>query len=289
MAEKDITEKVLMDYNDVFADIMNVLIFKGKQVVDQFDLENMSVHSQYKAEDGKIHEEERDVTKYWKNHDIAIALYGIENQEKPDKNMPFRVIGYDGASYRSQLMKGRKNIVPVVTIVLYFGTKRRWNKKRSIKELIKIPQGLEEYVNDYRVHVFEIAWLTDEQLQMFTSDFGIVADFFVQKRKNKNYVPNDTRVMQHVDEVLKLLSIMTGDKEYEALITDNSGKGKVKRMCEVVDHLINKGKKQGIEQGIEQEKYTVIVNLLKENEPIDKICRIAECSEAFVNKVKSEM
>ena len=38
-------------------------------------------------------------------------LYKMENQTDPDKDMPFRIIGYDGAAYRSQLLdensKGR--------------------------------------------------------------------------------------------------------------------------------------------------------------------------------------
>ena len=33
MGEKDITEKMLEDYNDVFADISNVLLWQGKQVI----------------------------------------------------------------------------------------------------------------------------------------------------------------------------------------------------------------------------------------------------------------
>ena len=33
MGEKDITEKVLADYNDIFSDIVNVLLFQGKEVV----------------------------------------------------------------------------------------------------------------------------------------------------------------------------------------------------------------------------------------------------------------
>lgn len=35
MGEKDITEKLLEDYNDVFADIVNVLLFHGKKVVQE--------------------------------------------------------------------------------------------------------------------------------------------------------------------------------------------------------------------------------------------------------------
>ena len=33
MGTKDATEKILADYNDVFADIINALIFKGEQKV----------------------------------------------------------------------------------------------------------------------------------------------------------------------------------------------------------------------------------------------------------------
>jgi len=84
---------------------------------------------------------------------------------------------------------------------------------------------------------------------MFKSDVGIVANFFVQKRKNKDYEPDDPREIQHVDAVLKLLSIMTGDNKYETILY--SEKGKVNTMCEVAERLVNKGIKQGIEQGIE--------------------------------------
>ena len=41
MAEKDVTEKLLADYNDVFADIVNVLLFDGEQIVAADDLETV--------------------------------------------------------------------------------------------------------------------------------------------------------------------------------------------------------------------------------------------------------
>ena len=53
MGQKDITEKVLEDYNDVFADIINGLLFDGVQEIKPEALENTTVHAQYKAEDGK--------------------------------------------------------------------------------------------------------------------------------------------------------------------------------------------------------------------------------------------
>ena len=38
MGKADITEKTLLDYNDVFADIVNVLLFNGDRIVQESDL-----------------------------------------------------------------------------------------------------------------------------------------------------------------------------------------------------------------------------------------------------------
>ena len=246
MGQKDITEKVLEDYNDVFADIINGLLFGGEQEIKPEDLENTTVHAQYKAEDDKVHELERDIAKYWKEEKVELAICGIENQSKVEKNMPFRIVGYDGAAYRSQLQQERKKMLPVVTIVLYFGTDRHWNSRKKIKELMEIPRCLDTYVNDYQMHVFEVAWLTEEQISHFRSDFKVVANFFVQKRKNKDYIPDDPTEIKYVDEVLKLLNVMTGDKRYEKIFQKKKG---VRSMCDVAERLEKMGIVKGIEIG----------------------------------------
>ena len=267
MGQKDISEKILLEYNDVFADIINVLVFQGEERINTRDLINTSTHSQYKAEEGHLHEQERDISKYWKKTRTHFALLGLENQTQVERNMPFRIIGYDGAAYRSQLIMQSKRIVPVITFVLYFGTDKRWNKKRSIKELLDIPIGLDEFVSDYKINVFEIAWLKDEQLKLFKSDFGIVANFFVQKRKNKDYVPDDNRVIKHVDEVLKLLSVMTGDRKYENILYDEK-KGRVHTMCDVAERLVNSGIEKGKIEG-EAMLATLIKKLLSADRNAD--------------------
>ena len=251
MGEKDITEKILEDYNDVFADIINGLLFQGEQRVLPEALENISVHSQYKADDEKMHELERDVAKYWKEKEVQLAVCGIENQSRIEKNMPFRIIGYDGAAYRSQLQQERSKILPVVTIVLYFGTDRHWRSGKNIKSLMEIPTGLDEFVSDYQIKVFEIAWLSEEQISYFQSDFRIVANFFVKKRKNKDYIPDDPTEIKHVDEVLKLLQVMTGDDRYKEMFKK---KKEVHSMCDVAERLEKMGIAKGIELGREEEK-----------------------------------
>ena len=108
---------------------------------------------------------------------------------------------------------------------------------------MNIPDELDEFVNDCKIHVFEVAWFSDEQIAKFTSDFKVVANFFAKKRRNKNYMPNDTTEIKHVDETLKLLRVMTGDARYEKVMS--SEEGKVKNMCEVAERLENIGRTEG--------------------------------------------
>ena len=133
MAEKDMTEKALMTHNDVFVDVVNNLLFDGKKVISENELEQGRERSVYVGEKG-LREQERDISKFWKKNDVRIALFGIENESVPEDDMPFRVIGYDGAAYRDQISyyydtdengkeirKKRITKYPVITLVLYFG------------------------------------------------------------------------------------------------------------------------------------------------------------------------
>ena len=100
---------------------------------------------------------------------------------------------------------------------------------------MEIPRCLDTYVNDYQMHVFEVAWLTEEQISHFHSDFKVVANFFVQKRKNKDYIPDDPTEIRHVDEVLKLLQVMTRDRRYEEIFRKK--KEEVHKKCIVTSNI----------------------------------------------------
>ena len=236
MAEKDKVQRTLESYNDVFADIMNVLLFDGREVVREDELTDAQPFSYYKMDGKKVHGQERDVAKFWKNGEIRLSLIGLENQMKTDKAMPLRVIGYDGAAYRSQLNldkkkntdkgenEGKKIYFPVISLVLYFGTKRHWNKNRSLKEVITVPDKLEKFVSDYKINVFELAWLTDQQIQAFKSDFREVALFLRSLRTGEIFQGSDRKIA-HIMEILDLFRVMSNnrlDNEINEYYKDNN-------------------------------------------------------------------
>ena len=135
----------------------------------------------------------------------------------------------------------------VVTLVLYFG-ERKWNRNRTLYETLDIPDNIKPFVNDYKINVFEIAYMTPEEVEKFTSDFKIVADYFVQKRMKRDYKPIN-KAIKHVDELLKLMTVLTGDSRFEEQIKEmHKEEGEV-RMCEVLDKIENRGISRGIQIG----------------------------------------
>ena len=260
MAEKDITEKNLEALNDVFADIVNVLLFKGEQVINEKDLEADTTKSMFKA-DGKIHEQERDVSKFWKNGEIRISILGIENQTAQDSDMPLRVISYDGASYKQQLLDtNQKKRYPVATLVLYFGTEEKWSKAKHLYDCFEVPEKLKPFVNDYKINVFNIAFLSPKTIAMFKSDFKIIAEYFRAKRLNQKYKGSKEK-LKHANETLKMFSALTGDNSFEKVYNeDNSKKGGI-TMCDVVERIRNDGRTEGRTE----EKERIIMNLIESN------------------------
>lgn len=264
MGVKDITEKNLEELDDVFADIINVLLFKGERLVQEDELEADTTKNMFKT-DGKIHEQERDVSKFWKNGEIRISILGIENQTKQDSDMPLRVINYDGASYKQQLLNEKqKKRYPVTTIVLYFGTDKKWNTSKSLYDCFEIPEKLKPFVNNYKINVFNIAWLSEKTIEMFKSDFKLIAQYFRTKRLNKKYTGSKEK-LQHANETLKMFSALTGDDTFEKVYNENHlEKGGV-TMCDVVERIRDEGRAEGRAEGQENAREEMILNLLESN------------------------
>ena len=264
MAEKDITEKNLEALNDVLADIVNVLLFKGEQVINEKDLETDTTKSMFKA-DGKIHEQERDVSKFWKNGEIRISILGIENQTAQDSDMPLRVISYDGASYKQQLLdKKQKKRYPVATLVLYFGTEEKWSKAKHLYDCFEVPEKLKPFVNDYKINVFNIAFLSPKTISMFKSDFKIIAEYFRAKRLNQKYKGSKEK-LKHANETLKMFSALTGDNSFEKVYNEGNFKKGGITMCDVVERIRNDGRTEGRIEGRTEEQERIIMNLIESN------------------------
>ena len=248
MGEKDLSTKNLEAYNDVFADIFNVLIFH-EDYIEESLLVDGPTETQYMTETGNLHTHHRDCMKYYQDTRLACVTFGIENQTTVDKSMPVRMMSYDCDRYIAQL-KNEEAISPIVSIVLYFGD-GHWDKPLSLYDMYpQIPTQIKPYVNDYSIHVIDIKLIPKELRSKLKSDFKVIADFFAEK-DDKNYTPSNDAI-KHPEAVLHMLKVFTNDNRYddieESMLLDIR-EGKVITMCNFAERMEQKGIQKGRQEG----------------------------------------
>ena len=75
MGQKDYTQRDFLEYNDVFADILNTLIFDGKKIVSEKELISLIRTSSYQGRDNAPRIQERDVVRFWDQKRIRVAFF----------------------------------------------------------------------------------------------------------------------------------------------------------------------------------------------------------------------
>ena len=279
--QKDTTQKELEAYNDVFADICNVAVFGGKEVLKEEDLVPLPTESYTRNTDGTTRQGFRDVRKADRRNGRYHLIIGLENQTGVDYTMPERVMGYEYASYEEQIkvlmaknrtekkpavtkrLHEEQRLAPVVTTVIYWGEKE-WTGPRCLHDMLEFPPEMEKeirpFVADYPIHLLEMAALPEEVRSSFQSDFRILAEYAASREnaeKWERFMETYQKAIVHPEELLDTLSALSGDSRYtevkEKVIEKECGeeKGEV-RMCEVAEKLEQRGIQKGIQQGIQQ-------------------------------------
>ena len=258
MGEKDILEKKLLMFNDVFADFVNGIMFDGKDVVKEYELVDLSGWSHYKGDDSKHRFQDRDVVKLWKKENVVISLIGIENQDIPDEDMVFRVISYDGASYRTQLVekerrKRKKNagiegelqdIFPVITFVIYYG-EEEWRHETTLHKRLNLDSELKHYVSDYSINLIDLKKLSEDDINKFKKDFKLIADYMVKGSKHKA----DRIDLNHPEEVSELILRLTGEELPFEVECEEGGKNMEKFFEPMFERAEARGEARGRAEG----------------------------------------
>ena len=111
-------------------------------------------------------------------------------------------------------------------------------------DVLKISDELKPFVSDYKINLIDVPRLTRKQVEKFTSDFQIIADYFVQLNENNDYVPKD-KTIKHADSFLKLMSVLTQDDKYAEMGRKISHEMEGFNMCKVLDRAEARGEARG--------------------------------------------
>ena len=102
---------------------------------------------------------------------------------------------------------------------------------------------------------------------MFQSDFGIIADYFVKRRKGYKTIENHKQI-KHVDEMLKFMKIFAEDERFLKLNLEKKKKGAI-TMCTILDAAEERGVNRG-------ETLKLIMMVQKKIKKGDSIAKIAD-------------
>ena len=127
---------------------------------------------------------------------------------------------------------------------------------KNLLSCFNVPEELKPFVNDYKINVFNIAWLSNKTIDMFQSDFKIVAKYFQTVRLKREYKGTNEEI-RHVDALLKMLSALTGDNSFEEVYNDGNLKKGGVTMCDVVEKIKAEGKEEIIRNLIESNAGTL--------------------------------
>lgn len=260
-----------------FADFFNGNVFRGEQIVLPEELEEIKGETDILIEDKEKKEKKvqryRDIVMRWKKG-TYLAILACENQSHIHYAMPVRRMLYDSLSYSEQTrqvweqhhQKEHKNLsgeeyvsrfskedklVPVITIVFYYGTKE-WDGSVDLyglfpKEVSMSDEILHKYVPNYWINLIDAGNVDD--VECFRTDLKEIFEMTrIRKdrqelvsyiKQHNDYFRDKTRVEVHaISELLQSKELMS------KLITQEETEGEM-NMCKALEDFYQEGVEEG--------------------------------------------
>lgn len=311
VGQKDTLTKQYISNNAVFADICNYYIYHGEPVIqpeqlrplDPKEFALLQKTDTTSAKNVPIVNKQRDVLKYISakaSDNAAYLIIGIENQSDIHYAMPVRNMLYDALQYENQLQeitakhrikKENDNfasgfqktdkLLPVITLVAYFGTKP-WEGAMRLHDMLQVDDpALLRYVADYPLQLIDPHQINDYALNQLKSSAREVFTF-----------------IKYADDKVKLKDLLREPK-YQALdplaaevinictnagLTLQSDDKEDVNMCKAIDEMREDSRNEGRNEGIEIGRKEMAAALLKEK--IFTGEKIAELTKLSIEEIQ---
>lgn len=313
MGKKDIAEKLYTENNQVFADIVNYMVYDGVEMVHPADLMELG-SEELILKGGDKQQRYRDVMKkavIRQDKDAIYMLVSLENQSEVHYAMPVRNMLNDSMRYmrqveqirRERFQQGRKKdglqehiamdgqthaeflsgmteqdkLLPIITIVILFQD-QTWNGPKSIHEMLNITDpAVLKYVQDYKIHVIAPADMTEDELRKFQSSMREVLNFIKyskDKRKLAQIMQADAERFKHMErEAVQLLNLVTGAE------MEMDEEEEVVNMCKAIQDMRKEERELGQQEGKQESKRQIMQSMLAHGYTLDEVMEVVQCEE----------
>lgn len=175
MGKKDMYQSDFYEKRERFSDVFNGALFGGEEVMKPQELEEADSVMVSLLANGAGEKVICDKIRKWKGQYVSLMV--LENQSYVDYRMVFRVMRTELMGYEKQQreayeeakekgikfdsheffsrMKRERKFIPVISLVLYVGTERRWDGARSLYELLEIGERLKPFVSNYQLNLYD--------------------------------------------------------------------------------------------------------------------------------------
>ncbi len=175
---KDLVARNYFKQDEPFADLFNVILYQGKQIIKPKQLKPLDI-TELAEKEITVMEKRRDVLKLLEvktDGKQSYMILGLECQSRVEWKMAIRMMMYDAIRYDEQLRKKkkRKEMIPVISIVINLSGKR-WIGPKSVKEIFKgVDPRVLDYISDYKMNVIDPLGLDEAEIMRFRSDLRIL-------------------------------------------------------------------------------------------------------------------
>ena len=276
MGSKDLAEKNLLQYKDVFSDIVNVNLFGGRHYISANELSREPGELITKSSsDNKLKQLQMDVPmKCIKKYNTRFFVC-LENQSDINNIMPVRDMGYQHAKYMEQvrtiketnrqqqtypspITKGihdTQKLDPVITLVLNYSQKE-WKKPKQLQDVLNIPDDMrkefEKWISPHSIGIINLANQSESTMQMYHSDFKYIVRYLSNdKEKLESFFRTTDFKLDHPEAFSDWLVAVANDDRYikaKQLIDKQNEKGGHINMCVLLDMYEERGEARGIHE-----------------------------------------
>ena len=282
MGSKDLAEKNLLQYKDVFSDIVNVNLFGGRHYISANELSREPGELITKSSsDNKLKQLQMDVPMKCNKKYNTRFFVCLENQSDINNIMPVLDMGYQHAKYMEQVrtikeanrqqqaypspitkeIHDAQKLDPVITLVLNYSQKE-WKKPKQLQDVLNIPDDMreefEKWISPHSIGIINLANQSESTMQMYHSDFKYIVRYLScknDKEKLESFFRTTDFKFDHPEAFLDWLAAVANDDRYikaKQLIDKQNEKGGHINMCVLLDMYEERGEARGIEKGISQ-------------------------------------
>ena len=272
MGSKDLAEKNLLQYKDVFSDIVNVNLFGGRHYISANELSREPGELITKSSfDNKLKQLQMDVPMKCNKKYNTRFFVCLENQSDINNIMPVRDMGYQHAKYMEQvrtiketnrqqqmypspITKGihdTQKLDPVITLVLNYSQKE-WKKPKQLQDVLNIPDDMreefEQWISPHSIGIINLANQSESTMQMYRSDFKYIVRYLScknDKEKLESFFRTTDFKLDHPEAFSDWLVAVANDDRY---INKQNEKGGHINMCVLLDMYEERGEARGIHE-----------------------------------------